>query len=59
MKATMNYQELLKAYIMHVAAHEGVSFLRDGDKTEYLTDEQWAELRCLEMQALSESLSEE
>jgi hypothetical protein len=45
----MDYRELLKKYIAHVAYYEGISFLRDMDRDASLfTDEEWAELKRLD-----------
>ena len=53
-KTTIDYRSLLKRYIEHVGAYEGVSFLgpahRNPETTSYLrfTDDEWAELLKLD-----------
>lgn len=44
----MDYRELLKKYIAHVAYYEGIAFLRDMDRDDTFTDEEWAELKNLD-----------
>ena len=41
----MDYRELLKKYINHVGECEGITFLRYGEKPDFITDEEWAELQ--------------
>lgn len=42
----IDFQEnVLRKYIQHVGDCEGVDFLRDGDSTELLSEEEWEFLR--------------
>lgn len=43
----MDYRELLRKFINHVGDCEGVTFLRNVDRTDWFTDEEWAELQKL------------
>ena len=44
----MDYKELLKKYISHVAFQEGVDFLSDFYYTTDFTEEEWEELNSLD-----------
>lgn len=46
---------LLKKYMMHVANHEGTSFLEDWRKTNEFTDEEWAALQVLDKDSFTKS----
>ena len=41
----MDAIELLRKYIEHVGNCEGICFLRDCDRTDGFTDDEWAELQ--------------
>lgn len=50
---SMNYKELLRKYIDHVGEREGVTFLRDFDRSKSpwaikFTDDEWAALQQLD-----------
>lgn len=46
---TLDYRELLKKYIDHIAEEEGTAFL-DHDTFNRFSDEEWAELRLLDIE---------
>lgn len=50
----MNYRELLKKYIDHVANCEGTTFLGAHKQTDRFTDEEWQELGLLDDECLSD-----
>ena len=53
----MNYRELLKKYIEHVAECEGITFLRDQDRYDSLdviSDDEWAELQTIDSEEVAD-----
>jgi hypothetical protein len=52
----MNYRELLKKYIRNVGEWESVTFL--SHQPDYITDEEWAELRKLDAEVIDEVIDE-
>jgi len=50
----VNYRELLKKYIGHVAGCEGVSFIGSRYMPNEFTDEEWEELQRLDEELLEE-----
>lgn len=50
----VNYRELLKKYIGHVAGCEGVSFIGPRYMPNEFTDEEWEELQRLDEELLEE-----
>ena len=52
----MDYKQLLKKYIEHVAYHEGISYIGKGCESEDIfTQEEWDHLIELDKQSQSES----
>ncbi len=43
---------LLKKYINHIGFHEGIDYLRDFDRDDRFTDDEWAELQRLAKERL-------
>ncbi len=47
----MDYRDLLMRYICHVGECEGISFIFDSERTPWFSDEQWEELKRLDVES--------